>query len=80
MMIRPSNFSRDLRGLLHGSAATRWIEESAATLRSVFSGGLGLVFQDGGLPVDGLADHLEIDEWNKLVSRLFASQPGSPER
>jgi glycine cleavage system H lipoate-binding protein len=74
MMIKPKSFSRDLRDLLHGSAAGRWMEESAAELRAFFSSKLGLVFQDGGLPLDGLADHLEPEDWNRLVARIFGSE------
>ena len=75
MRVKPKNFTRDIRNLLHGSAAVRWMEESATELRSIFSGNLGLVFQDGGLPLDGLADYLEPEEWNRLVSRILMFQP-----
>lgn len=71
MMIKPKNLKRNLRSLLHGSVAAKWMEESAAELRSVFSGQLGLVFPDGGLPEDGLADYLEQAEWDKLINRIF---------
>ncbi len=71
MLIEPRNLKRNLRSLLHGSVAPKWMEESAAELRSVFSGRLGLVYQDGGLPEDGLADYLEQAEWDKLINRIF---------
>jgi glycine cleavage system H protein len=70
ILVKPQSFSRDLRNLLQGSAAVQWMEESAAALRTFFSGKVGLVFQDGGLPVDGLADLLGPDEWNRLIRHL----------
>ena len=75
MIIRPRSFSRDLRNLLHGSAAGRWMEEAALKLRTFFSGNTGLVFQDGGLPLDGLADHLEPEDWHRLMTCIFGSKP-----
>jgi glycine cleavage system H lipoate-binding protein len=71
MMIESKNLKRNLRNLLRGSVAKRWMEESAAELRSVFSGKLGVVCQDGGLPTEGLADHLDGAEWRDLASRIF---------
>jgi glycine cleavage system H protein len=75
MIIRPKSFSRDLRELLHGSAAARWMEKAALELRAFFSSNMGLVFQDGGLPLDGLADHLEPEDWNRLITCIFGSKP-----
>jgi glycine cleavage system H protein len=72
MKIRPSNAGRDVHSLLRGSAARRWMEACAAELRSMFSSNLGLVFQDGGMPLDGLADYLSMEEWDKVVAGAFA--------
>ena len=75
VMVQSRNLKRNLRNLLRGSVAKRWMEESAAELRSLFSGKLGAVFQDGGLPMEGVADHLTDAEWQKLASRIFMVEP-----
>jgi hypothetical protein len=41
-------------------------------VRATFSGKLGFVYQDGGLPQEGLADYLDKEEWNELIARLAA--------
>lgn len=71
VMVKPKDLGRNLRNLFHGSAARKWMEESAMQLRSAFSGEMGLVFQDGGLPEEGLADRMEAADWHELVIRVF---------
>jgi glycine cleavage system H protein len=75
VMVKPKDLGRNLGNRVRGSAARRWMEESAMELRSVFSGELGLVFQDGGLPEEGVADRLEAADWHELVSRVFTVEP-----
>lgn len=72
-MVRVRDVRRGLSGLLSGAAARDWMERSAAELRSIFSGRLGLVFQDGGLPQEDLAEHVGVEEWDTLVDRFFPS-------
>ncbi len=75
MMVQSRSLKRNLRNLLRGPVAKRWMEESAAELRSLFSDKLGAVFQDGGLPMEGVADHLTDAQWQKLASRIFLVEP-----
>ncbi|MBI4830069.1 MAG: hypothetical protein HY801_00635 [Candidatus Lindowbacteria bacterium] len=70
-MVKPRELKRNLRNLLAGQVATRWMEESAADLRAAFSGKLGMVFQDGGLPKEALADHFDEAEWDEFADRTF---------
>lgn len=71
LMVESRNLRRNLRNLLKGSVAKRWLEESALELRSLFARRLGIVFQDGGLPEDGLADYINSDEWREFARRMF---------
>ena len=71
LMVESRNLRRNLRNLLKGSVAKRWLEESAMELRSLFARRLGIVFQDGGLPEDGLADYINSDEWREFARRMF---------
>jgi hypothetical protein len=75
LKVKPRNLKRNLRNLLRGSAARNWMENSASELRSAFSGELGMVFQDGGLPEEGLADHFETNDWVDLTTRIFLIEP-----
>lgn len=75
MMVKPRELKRNLRNLISGTIARSWMEESAVTLRSIFSGDLGLVFQDGGMPEEGLADYIKFKEWRDIANRIFMIEP-----
>lgn len=76
-VLKSENLKENLAKLLSGEAAREWIERSAAEVRASFSGKLGFVYQDGGLPQEGLADYLDKEEWDELVARLTAIGSGS---
>jgi glycine cleavage system H lipoate-binding protein len=71
VMVQPRELKRNLRNLISGGIARGWMEESASGLRSTFSGELGPVYNDGGLPEDGLADDIDEAVWDELTSRVF---------
>jgi glycine cleavage system H lipoate-binding protein len=71
IMVESKTLKRNLRNLLKSAVARRWMEESAAELRSLFSRRLGVVFPDGGLPEDGVADYINGEEWQEFVRRMF---------
>ncbi|MBI5115556.1 glycine cleavage system protein H [Candidatus Poribacteria bacterium] len=75
MVVKSRNLKQNLRNLLRGNIAKRWMEESAAELRTAFSGKMGLVFQDGGLPEGGLADRFATTDWRKFAGRVFMHEP-----
>ena len=71
IMVKPRELKRNLRNLISGGVARGWMEESAATLRSTFSGEVGPVYNDGGLPEEGLADDIDEAVWDELTNRVF---------
>ncbi len=70
ILMKPANVRENLRHLFQAGAAREWLERCAAEVRTAFTGKLGLVYQDGGLPEDGLADFLSLAEWDDLMMRL----------
>ena len=75
MKIKPKDLTSNLRNLLRGSAARSWMQNSAVELRSALSGDLGVVYQDGGLPEEGLADQFSTKDWVDLTTRNFLIEP-----
>lgn len=74
IMLKTRDLKRNLRNLLFGKFARGWMEESAIQLRSMFAGSLGVVYQDGGLPEEGLATQFSAEDWKKLVKRIFMAE------
>jgi glycine cleavage system H lipoate-binding protein len=72
--VKGSDTARSARNLLNGKIAARWIEDRIDSLRQETDPSVGLVYQDGGLPVDGLARALYGDEWAARVKEQFLTE------
>jgi glycine cleavage system H protein len=74
MMVKPDNQRATVKNLLTGKLATAWMEKTADALRERMGGELGVVYQDGGLPVSGIAKALAPDAWDKMASEFLLTQ------
>jgi glycine cleavage system H lipoate-binding protein len=63
----------NLKNLLRGRLAQRWMEESVATLYSRMDGGCEVHLQDGGRAIPDILAQVPEDRWEKLVRELFLS-------
>jgi glycine cleavage system H lipoate-binding protein len=70
LMVRPSRLEANLKQLLSGGVARKWMEGVADALRERTGPGLGLLAQDGGTPVNGIARELDPERWDE-VARTF---------
>jgi len=71
MMVKPDNKRATVKNLLTGKVATAWMDKTADELREKMGGELGTVYQDGGLPVSGIAKALSPDAWDKIASEFL---------
>lgn len=71
MQIHAPRMSANVKNLLSGNLAKRWIEEARAHLLSMGGNNLGLVYQDGGLPVEGMAKSVNPDRWDTIAKEFF---------
>jgi glycine cleavage system H lipoate-binding protein len=72
--VKSSNFAAGARNLLTGNLARKWVEETVSALRMEADPSIGAVYQDGGLPVDGIARALYGDEWAAKVKEAFLTR------
>ena len=63
----------NLKNLLRGRLAERWMEESVATLYRRIDGGTGVHLQDGGRAVPDIIAQVPEERWEKLARELFLS-------
>jgi glycine cleavage system H protein len=63
----------NLKSLLSGQVARTWLREATDALRWRMSPDLGLVLQDGGVPVDGIAHALDAEHWDEVARQFFLS-------
>jgi glycine cleavage system H protein len=66
--LRTGDTARELRNLLSGSLARRFVEDAREGLDLRLMALSGSVLQDGGEPVADFARHLPDEEWRRLVS------------
>jgi glycine cleavage system H lipoate-binding protein len=74
--VRGEQLRLDLRALLSGDLARRWMDESVSVLHRMFSPGEAVpAVADGGEPVDGISDLLDEPEWDRARARFLLSDP-----
>ena len=69
--VRAPRLGSNLRQLLSGSAALRLLEDASEELARRMNPELGVVLQDGGAPVSGIARTLAGDGWDTLARGFF---------
>jgi glycine cleavage system H protein len=69
--VRTGNLPANLRNLLNGSLAHRWMEDAREQLEVRLMALSGSVLQDGGEIATDFSDHLEDKDWNVLVERFL---------
>jgi len=75
MRLRPVHLASDLRNLLSGSLARRFMEDAREVLDLRLMALSGSVLHDGGEPAADLALHLPGADWQRLVGELLLA-PG----
>lgn len=74
--LRNDQLRLDLRALLSGDLARRWMDDSVSVLHRMFSPGEAVpALADGGEPVDGISDMLDEPAWDRARARFLLSDP-----
>ena len=71
LRIRPTRVKPNLVGLLSGDLARAWMHETEDALRRRLSPELGLVLQDGGVPICGIAQAIAPEGWVDVAKDLL---------
>ena len=71
LKVRSSSLAANLRNLLSGSLARRWMEDSREALDLRLMALSGSVLQDGGEPVGDFAKHVPAEDWRRLVREFL---------
>lgn len=69
--VRPRKVHFQLNNLFTGRAASQWQDIERAELARLFSGTPALMFQEGGVLMQNLADHCSDDEWSAVARQFF---------
>lgn len=71
LRVRAPRLAADLKQLLTGGLAKRWMGAVCDNLWAMMNPDLGRVYQDGGLPIHGMAHSLDPVRWDEMTRRFF---------
>lgn len=72
--VRAPRVKANLKQLLGGGLARRWMDESCVALRALMSPALGQLCEDGGVPVEGMAKSLDPSRWDEIARRFLLTE------
>ncbi len=76
LKVEPTDFGRDVKSLVCGEAARHFLQTVAERLGSRLTPELGVLAQDGGTPVHGIARDLDPERWDEVVRSFFEANGG----
>lgn len=71
LRVKPVSLRHNLKNLLHGEQARRWLETVRSQFVMRFAGHVGPVCQDGGELIDGAGELLNEAEWTEILQEYF---------
>ena len=71
LKVEPRWLTANLKNLFSGDAARRFLDAAAEALAGRMKPELGLVLQDGGTPVQGIAREIDPVNWDEIVRQAL---------
>lgn len=71
LKLKTDRAGSEVKNLLTGRVAKAWIDSTVERLREISGGDIGLVYQDGGFPVNGIAKTLSSDKWEEIAKEFL---------
>jgi glycine cleavage system H protein len=73
MKVQAPKISSNLKNLLSGGLAKKWMEGVKESLLARMNYNLGAVSQDGGVLVDGIARNIDQERWDEIAKEFLLS-------
>jgi glycine cleavage system H protein len=71
LQVKAPKLSVNLKNLLSGELARKWMEAVGESLWARMNMALGPVSQDGGIPIQGMARSLDQERWDQIAREFF---------
>lgn len=76
MRVKIPQMKRNLINLFSEDLAMAWMKQTVYSLHERMAGNLGVAFQDGGIPVDGIARILSPSNWEEIAGDFLLTGKG----
>jgi glycine cleavage system H lipoate-binding protein len=73
LKVQAPKISANLKNLLSGALARKWMEGVRESLLARMNYNLGAVSQDGGVLVDGIARNIDQEKWDEIAKEFLLS-------
>jgi len=77
LKVKDPAIASDTHNLLSGKVARAWMENALEKLSPIPHTSLGMVLQDGGLPVEGIARVIGGERWEELARECLLTADGA---
>ncbi len=74
LKVEPRWLTANLKNLVSGDSARRFLDAAAGALSGRMSPELGVVLQDGGSPVHGIAREIDPEHWDEVVRHYLKGE------
>ena len=74
LKVEPRWLTANLKNLVSGDSARRFLDAAAEALSGRMSPELGVVLQDGGAPVHGIAREIDPEHWDETVRHYLKGE------
>jgi glycine cleavage system H lipoate-binding protein len=71
LKVNAPDLKTNLRNLLGGALARRWMDDAATRLKALLPAPAGVVAQDGGASVEDLGSLFPVEEWERMKREFF---------
>jgi len=72
--VRTPKLKNNLNNLLSGKIATAWIENTAERISNTMTKDVGIVMQDGGVPISGFVKEISKDDWSEIAQEYLLTK------
>lgn len=74
MIVQAPKIKANLKNLLSGGLAGKWMEGVRESLQARMNYNLGALYQDGGVLVDGIARNIDQERWDEIAKDFLLSR------
>jgi len=74
LKVRVPKMSKNLKNLLSGKIAKAWMEDTVEQISKTMTADVGIVMQDGGVPISGFVKEISKEKWEDIAKEFLLTK------